>query len=537
MKWVIFIKRCNLDINVKMETHIDPQHPHIKFTKKSPVSENKKLELSDLQSNYNQVLHSKRKILEKSFSSSLNPFLEHMQDKEDFLKIFHHYFCDQKLVNLQAYQNKDFKPFGSRTFSHQITPFSIEDLRGTRVAAVDGGLGFHKFLGAQVTLIKVAGIMYNFKAQKPEIIPFSQNREGKMYSYHLEYGDVLDRGGRLLAGLRRQDAEISLLLSFLNSDPQLPDIVILDGSIIPPPLQSTFTAQDLLRKMHTSLVKKYLKLYTICEKKGVNLIGITKDTKSRQLRDLLIRAFPYLISKHKDLDVFHDIRYRDLLKGFCDTEMVYKTLDTNQRTTCFNIVPTLYQKRKRRNTSGFSPYYFFHKYTNFDHFSFGASYLQISPYDFPLRIETVGKRDIESLEKRIKEISEILLPISKINKSCVLPIPQIEAHLRAHLRNQEFEMFLAHLQRKFKVHQLKKLEKVYSPIQKSLPQTNHSQNQKDQIFHLQDFPDNSFANPHTDQNINIPKTILSEKFLREVPVKTYHSTFFEKRHNRLDSLF
>ena len=111
--------------------------------------------------------------------------------------------------------------------------------------------------------------------------------------------------------------------------------------------------------------------------------------------------------------------------------------------------------------------------------------MQLSPYDTPLRIEFLGSEDKTSSVSKFSRLIRILYPISSINPQCTLPIPQLEAHLRAHLREEEMEVVVRQLKTQY---QIKKMENM--------------------------------AEINTDLSI-----------------KSYYSTFLNSRHDRMDSLF
>ncbi len=76
-----------------------------------------------------------------------------------------------------------------------------------------------------------------------------------------------------------------------------------------------------------------------------------------------------------------------------------------------------------------------------------------------MRFEFLSKQDSDYVIERINLIANILFPISHINPQCTIPLPQIEAHIRAHLPDTEIELITNQLESQFKIKHLSSLEK------------------------------------------------------------------------------
>ena len=96
-------------------------------------------------------------------------------------------------------------------------------------------------------------------------------------------------------------------------------------------------------------------------------------------------------------------------------------------------------------------------------------------------------------------IANILFPISQINPQCTIPLPQIEAHIRAHLPDTEVELITNQLESQFKIKHLSSLENKMKLSQKN--------------------------------------NTKSEAIDKSLPFKSYYGTFLTKRHEKLDKMF
>ena len=411
-----------------------------------------------------------------------------MQGKEQFLKIFLNAFKKSHNLDLTTFSSPDFKPFFEPNLIYPVSPYSISQLRGLRIAAVDGGLGLRQYLGVQLTLIKVTVVLYDFDSYdgSPSIRNFPPIYNDEYYSLFSDDLPISENLGRTLAGLRRTLAENSMLLNFLRSESNLPDLVLLDGSLLPPPPLIYQKNTEIINQYYNASIESYKELYEFCNENNIILIGSVKDSRSSMFRDLLNRALPFFIAHNSSLKSLQEIPYRKHLKFFTDSEFLFKIIPPKHRSTVFCINPSISKMFHENNSS-------------FEKIGIFGSYVQISPYDVPVRFEFLSNTDSAYVIKRINLIANILFPISQINPQCTIPLPQIEAHIRAHLPDTEIELITNQLESQFKIKHLSSLERK--------------------------------------MNISENKNENSENIEISLPFKSYFGTFLTKRHEKLDNLF
>ncbi len=418
---------------------------------------------------------SKETLLTLDMASHVNQIFHTIQEKEEFIEILSHDFCRNPQLDLTTYSGNLIQPFLEAHFIQPVVPYALPDLNGIRIAAVDGGLGFRQYLGLQITLIKVAVVMYEFRStQKTAILNFPPLHRDENYCMYSDQGAVLENSGKTLAGLRRTISENSMLLTFLKSAPEKPDIAILDGSLNFPPLPVATHNKALIVKHYEACIDSYLKLFEYCSHQRILLVGSVKDTHSTALRDLLKRVLPFFLAQLTSSHKISQIGYRKLLDQFFDTDLFFKILSPLERTSIIRTDYLVTPSHISKSTLNKFPLY--------------STYVQLSPYDTPLRIEFLGSEDKTSSVSKFSRLIRILYPISCINPQCTLPIPQLEAHLRAHLREEEMEVVVRQLKTQY---QIKKMENM-AEINKKNP---------------------------------------------DLSIKSYYSTFLNSRHDRMDSLF
>lgn len=464
----------------------------------------------------------REKILSQDLDQHLHRLFENETEKQIFLQMMLNFFCYDTKIDLRQYQGPDFDPFGESKFLHPISSYKIPQLSGLRIAAVDGGLGCRNFLGIQMTLVKAAVVIYEFTQKSPTIRSFPESTQQGNYVFYTDLETTSDTHSTLLSGYRRTLAENMLLLQYLKKESSLPDIVLLDGSLSPPPFQSWTSKNGELQQYYEYCVQSYFDLYEFCDTHRIILAGSVKDSHSTILRDLLNRAFPRYLQLYPSLKPFYDIQYRQIFLRFGDTELLFKMLPHGQRTVAFeyaNLSPFLCSGGVSISESSSKPKTSLSKSEFFGVPNSScnpntvtsirnetpraksaspviyAMYLQLSSWDIPLRIEFLSLPDPAEIHRKAESLSAILAPISSINPQCTLPLPQIEAHMRAHLPPEEFDMVTSQLERLF---QTKNLQEWTSP-------TIESMKYKGQ------FPDPS----------------------QELKLKSYIATFMDKRHSRL----
>ena len=391
---------------------------------------------------------SKDQLLSLNLSAHADKIFKKIQEKEEFLRLLLSSFKKARKLDLRSFSSADCQLFYDKNLINPISPYSISQLRGLRIAAVDGGLGFRQYLGVQLTLIKVTVVLYDFNAfdGTPSIINFPPIYNDEYYSLYSDDLPISENSGKSLAGLRRTLAENSMLLNFLRSESTPPDLVLLDGSLTPPPMIISQKNSHIINQFYRACVKSYKDLYEFCIKHNIILIGSVKDSRSTMFRDLLNRSLPFLISHNSELGDLHKTPYRKQLKYFTDSELVFKLIPTKKRSSVFFIDSSFLENLNEKKTKN-------------QKIGILGSYIQISPYDIPIRFEFLSKMDPEYVKNRIDLISNILYPISFINPECTIPLPQIEAHLRAHLPDSEIELITNQLESQFQIKHISSLEK------------------------------------------------------------------------------
>lgn len=413
---------------------------------------------------------SKADLLAVNLDAHIDKVYEFQKDKERFFAVLRQALTGSTPVDFGSYGSPEYSPFKEGSFCQPISPYSFPQFNGLRIAAVDGGLAIRKHLGLQFSLVKAALVVYKFNATpKPVINYFPPLKDNNFYQFFTDIGVFKSDSGAQLAGLRRATAENQMVLKYLTSTPELPDILILDGSILPPPAPFLLQKNAVIMESYRECLRTYISIYKKCEARGVLLVGSVKDSYSTNFRDLLLRALPIFLKKYPALSGLRRFPYRQFLTNFTDSDLIYNLLPGKTRSCIFRYRKNLQGSQKKDIVNGMgapgahnpgSPQESDPGLFTADQSEFGsflrkaqldvyASYMQVTKMDEPLRLEFIGPNDGGELQRRMELIASLLYPLSAINPSCTLPVPQIEAHNVSHLPDQELDVITNQLEREY----------------------------------------------------------------------------------------
>lgn len=479
------------------------------------------------------TFHSRIDLLSIDMQDQIAALRKHILEQNQFLDILGKEFFENPSIDLSSY-GKPNSPFLDKQFFHSLSTDDLRVLQGKKIIAVDGGVGIRECMGLDITLIKVAVVLYDFTdPHHPTIDYYPSLEKDEIFTLYSDLG--CDRISNLssLVNIRRLLAEISIVLRMLIKHGQIPDIIIFDGSIQFPPSASFYPLIQQYPKLCYDLISSFQRLYRICQEQEISLIGSVKDSKKTQFRDLLIRSLPTLLRNSSLITKparLLQINYRKQLHAFSDYELLHHILPDKTRAPmvhhhlCFQINPPSLTSLSMDRTTSTSI-----EETRILSSLFGLkyeydilySYLRFSSQDLPLRFEMLcpNTQDLVYSSNKFKEIINILSPITAIEAQCTLPLPQIEAHLRAHLSESEFSIIIQPLTGQFKL----------PVVPLSIPQSPKSP--QSQILATNPSKTSPFS-PSNDLYGAIPPEIASNSVTSPL-----HPQFLDKRHSRLDQLF
>ncbi|MHA1309935.1 MAG: DNA double-strand break repair nuclease NurA [Candidatus Helarchaeota archaeon] len=299
-------------------------------------------------------------------------------------------------------------------------------LRGLKIAGIDGGLISKSYHGLDIVIIRAVAAIFNYGKIKPMVKYYPSDYQFPIIK--TSFDPFTNIESELFANLERINSEIDISLGVLNEQP---DIILLDGSILPQLRERTGLKASLSNK-YNKIVKKYERLFDECTDRNIFLAGCIKDTRSSHFIKIFIQLLPILIKKYPELrDILNsDYNYRKLLAQNRDSDFLFRFLDVGERSLIFDYHD--FANKLPRVFSIFNDYWV-DKIKIF--------YLKSVPFDLPSRIEVlVPESNKENIIKMCDQIASIILPISNQHIEFGVPSVLIEADARAKMNETDIDI-------------------------------------------------------------------------------------------------
>ncbi len=329
--------------------------------------------------------------------------------------------------------------------------YSVSEKRLTdfNVAAVDGSFVRKCYTNFEFSLFRAISVIYSFSTTGVDIKYYPEDSGIQNYQLSRILNNTTDQLATSQVSIDRAFMEITLVNDLITKYKKNINMVILDGSILTEPLNLLSNSpqnNDLMIK-YSNLIKEYKKLYNLCDIRKIDLVGVVKDTRSSTFRKLLTRRVPQILSKMGGSSLTQ-IDYRKLMQYFSDLDLFHRFLEVGDRSCVFSISSSgnswIPRQLEILNSELNTANQFLNDY------KFYACYMKPVPYDFPIRIEFhQNKNNINPiyLQTKIQRICEHLYPLCSKFEDFAVPIPQIEAHLRAKLSINDLNMVIHLLNR------------------------------------------------------------------------------------------
>jgi len=291
-----------------------------------------------------------------------------------------------------------------------IEPIAREENFSLSVSGADSGFVSKQLNFANITIIKEAGVLFNYKdgaLKDYKYFPKMYNLpKPYLSSSSLEIEEIM--WNTSISRLERE-IEISTLILGQSS----PALHLLDGSLIPQYINKP-TRDCPQRKKYENLLSMFLGLYEKARQKNIYLVGSVEDSRANRFFSILKNEiFP---SENLDFELF-------------DSFVVFSLLSKNQRTGVFK-----YSKEPKSHPilSDFPEQVRENLY---------CCYLKLSDHDYPLRIEFVYYKEFGlTLKEYTDAIVKMIANISSFNPRYTYPSVLIESDIRSRLTPQEVDL-------------------------------------------------------------------------------------------------
>jgi hypothetical protein len=280
---------------------------------------------------------------------------------------------------------------------HKVEPVELN----CKLAAVDGGLAAQEFHGFDLVLTRALSVIFEYKNSKkishsyyPSRIPEAEpDALTALDSHEFTWHKSLTR--------LRKEIEVASETVEKHS----PSCILLDGSIVPQ-ISDKPSEDSPVRPLYNELLKKYDKLYSLCEERQCQLIGVIKDSRGKRFIEILGKTLPE--SERKVLATSHD------------TSFLHFLLKEGERTFEFHYSSAEREHQVLKDLGSWSA-------------KMNALYLKPVKDDRPLRVEFL------KIKKDAGEVASLIYSLSAINQKYAYPAILIEADMRAAMDRSEIE--------------------------------------------------------------------------------------------------
>lgn len=293
------------------------------------------------------------------------------------------------------------------------------DLYGMQMIGIDGSIISKSLHGVDLLLSRAIAVLFKFKKEKPDVqyYPNATPSPRLIYNFDLITTPEVD----ILSSLERLQDEIQLAIEMSDRNP---DVLLLDGSILPLTLDKPPSSSSLNQK-YFKLIEMYENLYQSCLNKNIFLVGIIKDTRSTRFMSILGKILPILINKIPELQKIRELDYRPIIQQTRDATFLFRFLSPGERSFTFKYAESATKSPILKD------------FTNRDWneliYSF---YLKPVEFDFPTKIEFLAP---STPIKYANQIAASILPLSNQHAEYGVPSVLIEADSRAHLFENDLE--------------------------------------------------------------------------------------------------
>lgn len=276
-------------------------------------------------------------------------------------------------------------------------PVSGTRVNGT-VCAVDSGLLSSELHGIDIVVCRPACSCFSYSDSHVVSASYHPSRVPEPI---IDIRIGLDHSeAQIFRQLFRLEQEISCAITVAESMTLHPGVIFLDGSLLPLPSDRPDSESELYA-CYSELIRKYVRLYSICEKENIILIGLSKDSRGRRFVDSLKPQLSTRASDSVFLNHLLSARERTFSMSYSQNPKKHPIL--------------------RDIGSGFAD-------------KLNIFYIKCVEGDYPIRVEFLSHSGTDA-----NVIASIVLSLSAINRNYAYPAVLIDADLRAALDPIELE--------------------------------------------------------------------------------------------------
>lgn len=353
------------------------------------------------------------------------------KDKKKFMVVFHE--LKDTLSIPEEFKNHHLL-FGDRLHEK----LDLFPLSGMKIGAVDGSILRESMLGVDLIASKSRGVVFRFFKNKPPDVKYYPLMKDENFNLFGIFQGLNMQEIEIYSSVERILAELELVYEILRNETEL-DMMIIDGSLYIPEIISFHCENYYIKKYIERITKVLINIIKICKNNNTLLVGVVKDSIKRDLMHVIGKLIPYMMKDDATFKKFLEFDYRKVIKIFKDHDFFFRYLDEGERTLVLKSFP---------KTDNFIPQVPFDRYLKSNELGIYSFLLKPVPMDIPLKVEFITRNEESTILKHGKQIASLLYPMSKIMIDYSEPSPQMEAHKRVKIPEQEFKIIVEMIRRK-----------------------------------------------------------------------------------------
>jgi hypothetical protein len=308
---------------------------------------------------------------------------------------------------------------------------TLQNPAGMKIAAVDGSVLRESLVGVDIIASKARGVVFKFFAKKSPVVKYYPQEKNENFNIFGIFQNTNAQDLESFTNAERLLAELELVHSILSAEPHL-DMMIIDGSLFIPEIfnNSENPYASRYNKQISDVLKRILETGG---RNGTILVGVVKDSIKADFSGIFGRLIPACMDAFPAFKDFLSFDYRQAIQVFKDYDLFYRFLGEGERSFCMRTFP---------RTASFVPATDFERYLKANDLGLHSYMIKAVPMDIPLKVEFFSRCDPATVTSLVERSSALLYPLSKINVDYSEPSPQMEAHKRVRIPEQDFKVIV-----------------------------------------------------------------------------------------------
>ncbi len=308
---------------------------------------------------------------------------------------------------------------------------ALQNPAGMKIGAVDGSVLRESLVGVDIIASKARGVVFKFYAKKSPIVKYYPQEKNENFNIFGIFQNTNAQDLESFTNAERLLSELELVHTILSAEPHL-DMMIIDGSLFLPEIFTS--SENYYASRYNKQISDVLKrILDTSKQHGTILVGVVKDSIKADFAGLAGKMIPACMDAFPAFKDFLAFDYRQAIQVFKDYDLFYRFLREGERSFAMRTFP---------RTAGFVPTTDFDRYLKDNDLGLYSYMIKAVPMDIPLKVEFFSRSDPSAVTSLVEKSSALLYPLSKINVDYSEPSPQMEAHKRVRIPEQDFKVIV-----------------------------------------------------------------------------------------------